>query len=89
MVVVWLRFSEACESVGMRCFLNSIARPRGEFAYRKSRFCLYCSPDREPWAVVLNVGYMNDSIGRGSAMADVHYLAFAVTWVNPFGRTHT
>ncbi|HEX5660296.1 MAG TPA: hypothetical protein VFX59_24040 [Polyangiales bacterium] len=76
--------------IGSAEVLSSIAKARrwGELAYRESRFCLYYSLDREQWPVVLNVGYMNDLIGRGSAVADVHYLAFDVTWENPFGKPH-
>jgi hypothetical protein len=74
--------------IGSAEVLSSIAT-LGDCAYRESRFYLCYSLDRERWPVVLNVGYMNDLIGRGSAIADVHYLAFDVTWVNPFGKTHT
>ncbi len=75
--------------VGSAELLTSVAKEGGnwdDFGYRESRFCLYWSLDRDTWPVVLDVGYMNNLLGRGEQLADVHYLALDVIWKNPFGK---
>jgi hypothetical protein len=64
--------------------LNRTPAQWSAFRYTESRFCLYYSLDREP--VAFNVGYMNNLLGRGAQLIDVHYLAFDITWKNPFGK---
>lgn len=73
--------------VGSAEVLASTAKERGRwtsFAYRESRFCLYYSLARSGSSLVFDLGYMNNLIGYGGKLADVHYLAFDVVWKNPF-----
>jgi hypothetical protein len=74
--------------IGSAEVLSSIAKAShwGDLGYRESRFCVYYSLDRASWPVTLNVGYMNDLLGRGDKLADVHYVALDVIWENPFGK---
>lgn len=61
---------------------------RVRFTYLESRFCVYYSihPRRAP--IVVDFGYMNNLIGTGASLVDVHYLALDVIWKNPFGTPH-
>jgi hypothetical protein len=77
--------------IGSAELLAATTRARGlrrwtELGYRESRFCLYYALARERWPCTLHVGYMNDLIGRGSELRDVHYLALDISWNNPFGK---
>lgn len=70
--------------------LAAVARDRegawSSLAYRESRLCLYysISPKRAP--LVVDVGYMNDVLGTGAALVDVHYLAVDIVWHSPLAR---
>lgn len=56
-----------------------------DFGYRETRFCLYYSLSVPSWPFVIDIGYMNDLLGTARPLTDVHYLAFDITWDNPFG----
>lgn len=80
--------SERQRLIGSAEVLSSIAKTGAgwsRFDYRESRFCLYYSLAPSGSLVVVDVGYMNDLLGQGEALTDVHYLALDVTWQNPFG----
>lgn len=57
----------------------------GTWSYRESRFCFYYSLTLPKQNVTLNMGYMNDLIGRQDAK-DAHYLAMDILVTNLFGR---
>jgi hypothetical protein len=60
------------------------AAQRDRFDYRESRFCLYYSRRLSRAPVSIDIGYMNNLLGKGSPRS-VHYLAIDVVWENPFG----
>ncbi len=53
------------------------------FGYKDSRFSLYysLSPKNHPW--VVNIGYMNNLMGKHKPTA-AHYLGLDLIWKNPF-----
>lgn len=55
-----------------------------KFAYKESRFMLYYSYSPVSLPVTLDIGYMNNLIGKGNPNS-VHYIAFDIIVKNPFG----
>lgn len=69
-------------------FSTSLRRDSKEwtpFEYKDSRFSLYysLSPETIPWTI--NLGYMNNLVGRKNASSS-HYLGLDFIWKNPFSR---
>lgn len=66
-------------------FLFSAAKTDSwsKFEYKETRFCLYYSVSFPKQKVTLNLGYMNDLLGK-SSVTDVHYLACDLVVKNPF-----
>ena len=56
----------------------------GNYGYTESRFCFYYTYKPQSLPVIFDVGYMNDLMGYGHAVADASYLAFDVILENPF-----
>ena len=65
--------------------LKNEPREWTSFAYKDSRFSLYysLSPETIPWTI--NLGYMNNLVGRKN-VSSAHYLGVDFIWKNPFSR---
>lgn len=65
--------------------LQKESREWTPFAYKDSRFSLYysLSPETIPWTI--NLGYMNNLVGRKNVSSG-HYLGLDFIWKNPFSR---
>lgn len=66
-------------------FATSKTENWSPFEYKETRFSLYYSLGIPKQKITLNVGYMNNLIGK-SKLKDAHYLAFDVVIKNPFGK---
>lgn len=55
------------------------------FAYAESRFMAYYSYSPSTLPITLDIGYMNNLIGK-KAPSMVHYIAFDIIVKNPFGQ---
>jgi Protein of unknown function (DUF2490) len=56
----------------------------GKFGYKESRFCLYYSYKPNMLPVTIDLGYMNNLIGYGTALKDASYIALDIVLENPF-----
>lgn len=54
-----------------------------QFEYQETRLCLYYSVGFPKQKITLNIGYMNNLLGKSSITA-VHYLALDIAIKNPF-----
>ena len=54
-----------------------------KFEYQETRLCLYYSVAFPKQKITLNLGYMNNLLGK-SSITDVHYLALDIAIKNPF-----
>ncbi|MDO6517709.1 DUF2490 domain-containing protein [Zobellia uliginosa] len=75
------QISTAAESL----FATGKTENWSKFAYKESRFSLYYSLTLPQQDITLNMGYMNNLLGRDFSK-DAHYLAFDVAINNPFHR---
>lgn len=58
-----------------------------KFGYNESRFTLYYSYSSPKLPITTSIGYMNNLLGSNLHHAhSVHYLAFDITFKNPFGN---
>jgi len=65
---------------------NNFPQSWTNFAYHESRFCFYFAyaPKHKPF--IINIGYMNDLLGTGSAVKGGNYLVGDIIFENPFGN---
>ncbi|SHL70760.1 Protein of unknown function [Chitinophaga jiangningensis] len=50
------------------------------FGYRETRFTVYYTTHPMHLPFTLDIGYMNDLLGTGHNLTDVHYLAIDIIW---------
>jgi len=72
--------------------LASVGRDRAlssgwsDFGYRESRFSFFYSLDHEKLPCVVDVGLMNNLLGRATQLVDVQYVALDLVFRDPFAK---
>jgi len=80
-----LKLSLSAEAL-FSTFHNSESGKWSSLDYKESRFCLYFAIDPVKFPVIFSFGYMNNLLGTGPGLNDVHYFTADVIWENPFGN---